>query len=182
LEQLAQFRLSSYRRFVKGERPEFMVCDDWLAAIGGIADTTEGWQRYHEYLAWLAADEGEQKRQGFETMSRGWAIGDDPWRKALAKENAESLAAQEPRGEEMGELKEAVWSRELDRLLEKAGKTRGDAGDDWCGAEWKVEIAVELRRRTTATNDWIAREVSMGTSGSSVSVLVSRWRKAKSKK
>lgn len=182
IEQLAQFRWSSFRRFVKAERPAFLVCNDWLAAVGGIGDTAEGWQRYREYIAWLAADEGEQKRQGFETMSRGWAIGDDNWRKALAKDNAESLAAQELRGEEMGELKEAVWTRELERLLAQAGRTRDEAIDDWCGAEWKVEIAAELRRRTTATNDWIARELSMGTSGSSVSVFVSRWRKSKSKK
>ncbi|MSU47775.1 MAG: transposase [Opitutus sp.] len=182
VDQLAQFRWSSFRRFVKAGRPAFLVCDDWLEAVGGIADTAEGWQRYREYLAWLAADEGEQKRQGFETLSRGWAIGDEGWRKEVAKEHAESLAAQEPSGVEMNELKEAVWTRALERLLEKAGRTRAEAPNDWCGAEWKVKIAIELRRTTTATNDWIAQELSMGTTGGSVSVFVSRWWATRSKK
>lgn len=182
LEHLVQFRWSSYRRFARGDRPTFLVCDDWLAAIGGVVDSPEGWLRYRDYLAWLAEDEGEQKRQGFETLSRGWAIGEEGWRKALAKENAESLAAQELSGEELGDLKEAVWARKLEQLLNAAEKTQSDARDDWCGAEWKVNIAAQLRSTTTATNDWIARELSMGTRGGSVSVYLSRWRKEKCKK
>jgi hypothetical protein len=179
VEQLAQFRWSSYRRFVRRERPEFLVCADWLDTVGGLTDTAEGWRSYQDYLTWLAADEGEQKRQAFGQMSRGWVIGSEGWRKAVAKDHADLLAAQTPGGDDVGELKEAAWMRTLEDLLKTAGKTRPDALDDWCGAEWKVKIAVALRRTTTATNDWIARELSMGSSGSSVSVFVSRWRAKK---
>ncbi len=172
--QLAQFRWGSYRRFVRGGRPSFLTCTEWLGALGGLTDTAEGWRSYHDYLVWLAADEGEQKRQAFGTMSRGWAIGSASWRKDLAKDRAAELHPSELRRPEAAELREAVWTRELERLLADARKTRADAVDDWCGAPWKVQIARDLRRTTTATNGWIARELSMGSSGKSVSALLSR--------
>jgi len=178
--QLGQFRWSSYRRFLKGEGPAFLTCAEWLEAIGGLTDTAEGWQRYHDYLVWLAGDVGAQKEQAFEAMSRGWAIGSASWRKAVAKDHAEELQTRDLHGGEVIELKEAVWTRELDRLLTTAQKTRADAAEDWCRAEWKVKIAQELRRATSATNNWIARELSMGGSGRSVSALLSRQRKQKS--
>jgi putative transposase len=182
VEQLAQFRWSSYRRFVRGERPEFLVCDDWLNDLGGITDTAEGWRRYGDYLVWLATDQEEQKRQAFDQLSKGWAFGGPEWRKAVAKDHGEVLAAAELQGDELEELRQAVWTRALERLLAAERKTREDARDDWCGAPWKVAIASELRRTTTATNRWLAAELSMGKSGSSVSVFVSRARKGKCKK
>ncbi|MBS0631305.1 MAG: transposase [Verrucomicrobia bacterium] len=179
--QLAQFRWSSYRRFLKGDRPPSLVCDRWLADVDELTDTPEGWQRYQTYLAWLAADEGEQKKLKFEELSHGWAIGSDEWRKALAKAHAAELAAQKPAGRDIGELKEAVWARALAELLQREGKTQAEAAADWYSAEWKIKLAIELRKTTTATNAWIARELSMGSSGSSVSVYVSRWKANKPK-
>ena len=181
VEQLAQFRWSSYRRFVRGERPPFLVCADWLNDLGGLSDTPEGWRRYRDYLVWLAPEQEEQRRQAFDELSKGWAFGGPEWRKAVAKDHAEVLAARELQGEELEELKEAVWKRALERLLRKARKTREDAREDWCGASWKIKIAAELRHTTTATNRWIAGELSMGRTGSSVSVYVSRERAKKLK-
>ena len=182
VEHLAQFRWSSLRRFVRGDRPAFLACADWLESLGGLADTTEGWRAYRDYLVWLAADEGEQKRQAFDRMSHGWAMGSQAWRKTVAQDHAEVLATRDLRGDEVAELKEAVWTRALDLLLASARKTRAQAAADWNGADWKVKIAIELRRSTTATNRWIAQELSMGTTGSSVSVYASRWRANKSNK
>jgi hypothetical protein len=175
-EQLTHFRWCSYRRFIKGPRPEFLVCASWLEAVGGLADTAEGWRRYQEHLVWLAANEGEQKRQAFETMSRGWAIGSQAWRKDVAKDQTEALHSYALHGREVDDLKEAIWTRELEKLLAKARKTRSEAADDWCGAEWKVRIAYQLRCATTATNRWIARELSMGKNGKSVSVFLSKFK------
>lgn len=173
IEQLAQFRWSSYRRFVKGERPLCLVCDRWLDAVGGIADTPEGWRRYQEYLAWLVTDEDDKARQ--EELTRGWAIGGEGWRKDLAKDHADE-ATEAPAGRDLDELKEAVWAKTLAELLKREGKTQADAAEDRGGAEWKIKLAIELRKTTTATNIWIGRELGMGDSGSSVSVYVSRWK------
>jgi hypothetical protein len=172
--QLAQFRWSSYRRFVQGGRPAFLTCADWLEELGGLRDTPAGWRSYHDYLTWLATDEDEQKRQAFATLTKGWAIGSVNWRKEVAKEHVDRLAGLTLQGGEIGELKEAVWTRILDALLAKARKTRAEAAGDWYGAEWKLDLADQLRQTTTATNEWIARELTMG-SGSTVSVY--RWRR-----
>lgn len=179
--QLAQFRWSSYRRFVKDGRPAFLVCADWLRELGGLADTPEGWRSYQGYLDWLAADDAEQKRQAFAELSHGWAIGGENWRQAVAKDHASLLATHTLRGEDVAELKEVAWTQALDALLAKARRTRKMAEETDKGAGWKVEIAAKLRASTTATNPWIARELRMGTA-SSLSVYLSRRRKDKIKK
>jgi putative transposase len=171
--QLAHFRWSSYRRFLQGGRPSFLVCADWLEELGGLHDTPAGWRNYQDYLAWLATDTDEQKRQSFASLTKGWAIGSETWRKELAKEHVERLAGLNLQGGEIGELKEAVWTRALNALLANARKTRAEATEDWYGADWKLDLADQLRQATTATNAWIARELTMG-SGSTVSVYRSR--------
>ena len=78
LEQLGQFRWSSFRRFTSGApvRPVWLVCEDWLRTKGELADTPAGWENYREHLAWLMADEGRQKAAAFEQMSKGgWKRG-----------------------------------------------------------------------------------------------------------
>lgn len=176
LEQLAQFRWCSYRRFLRGERPEFLVCEDWLQDLGGLADSPEGWKRYHEYLDWLAADPEEQKRQAFDKMCSGWAIGSDGWRKDLAKDHAETVALSALRGPEVRELKEAAWAVVLKQLLAEQRKTNDEIVADGRTAAWKVDLALKMREKTTATNEWIAGALGMG-KGSSLSVYLSQERR-----
>jgi len=64
LEQLAQFRWSSYRAYVRGaaERSAWLECGEWLRAHGELGDTPTGWRSYGEHLAWLMAGEGPRRR------------------------------------------------------------------------------------------------------------------------
>ncbi len=166
LEQLKQFRWSSLRRFLQGERPPALVCAEWLRELGGLTDTPEGWRSYQSYLAWLAADDGEQKRQAFDTLTRGWAVGSDEFRAEVAQREVKALARHVMHGGDLSELRENVWAAALAKLLAAARKTKADAAEDWGNAAWKVAIAGELRRTTTATNAWIARELHMGAANS----------------
>ncbi len=97
LEQLAQFRWSSYPHFVRGApgRPAALTCETWLAALGGLADSPAGWRSYHEHLVWLMAEPGRQKAAAFERMSRGWAHGSEGYRAALALDFKEMTAARD---------------------------------------------------------------------------------------
>ena len=176
VENLADYRWGSYHRFRHGPRPEFLVCDEWLEDAGGLKDTPAGWNSYADYLTALSANTEEQKRQGFDKMLRGWALGSKEWKVEVARAHAEKLAKMRLEGPEMGELKEAIWTRSLEALLEAAAKTRVDATDSRCGVAWKIEIAEQLRNTTTANNAWIAKELSMG-SPSSVSVYLSQRRR-----
>jgi putative transposase len=175
LGQLAQFRWNSYGRFIRGGRPEFLVCADWLQEIGGLTDTPDGWQNYLKYLNRAGADESDPVRAADTELTQGWAIGSPDWRKAIAKEYAPRLGSHRLRGQEVAELKQADWSQALDGLLQRARRTRAQAAADWKGAGWKVAIAASLRSSTTATNAWIAREMHMG-SPSSLSVYLSKYK------
>lgn len=166
LAQLRQFRWSSLRRFLQGERPAALVCAEWLHELGGLTDTPEGWRSYQSYLAWLAADDGEQKRQAFDELTRGWAVGSDEFRGGVAQRETRALAQHRLHGPEWRELREQAWTAALTRLLAAAQKTPTEAADDWRSAPWKIAIAGELRRTTTATNAWIAAALHMGAANS----------------
>jgi hypothetical protein len=62
------------------------------------------------------------------------------------------------------------WSLRLNELLKAAGESAARAKTCNKSAPWKAAIAYELRRTTTASNDWISRMLHMGTASS-----VSRW-------
>ncbi len=174
--QLGEFRWSSFHRFQQRNRPKFMQCADWMFELGGLQDSKEGWRRYHDYLIWLATMDAEQKRQAFETICRGWAIGDDEWRKQVSRDHKQLMKEGALRGGgEAAELKELAWERALHKLLGSSGKSRDDVRGGKKSAAWKIDLAETLRRTTTATNGWIARQLRMGTS-ESVSVYLSRRR------
>ncbi len=165
LDLLAQFRWSSYRRFLRGDRPPFLECGPWLRELG-LTDSAVGWKGYLEYLQWLAADNEEQRRQAFDSMSKGWAIGDEVWRASMADRFAGDLAPGTLQGTDNDELRSARWSAELDQLLAKARRSRADLATAAKGEPWKVALALKLKRKTMAPNAWIARTMAMGTPGS----------------
>jgi len=177
-DQIAAFRWGSLRRFMKGPRLAFMVCADWLATRG-LTDDAAGWRNYAAHLRSVASGAGEPAAEEVDGLSRGWAIGTPVWRETLAKEHAHRALTQ-PVGPEAREIKEAHWSQALNLLLEREGRTREQAAEDWKGVPWKIAIAQNLRQTTTATNRWIARELNMG-SPSSVSQYLSLVRAGKIK-
>lgn len=139
---------------------------DWLRAMG-LADDTEGWSAYLERLRQLALDPAKQDALGFAAMSRGWAIGSDSWRKAVASDHAHlaiqpGLAAAEARA-----LREQSWTACLARLLVqakryKAKRTDADAQRDAKSAPWKIALAARLRAESGASIIWIAASLHMG--------------------
>lgn len=60
------------------------------------------------------------------------------------------------------ELNEGMWDQLVADRIAAAGKTEADVAGDRKGAVWKVQIARELRAKTTAGNIWIARRLNMG--------------------
>lgn len=160
-EQAATFRWSSLRGFVRGERFEGLVAQDWLRAMG-LPDTSEGLAAYLERLRQIAINPEEQDRLGFGAMSRGWAIGTHGWRKEVAKDLAvlaftPGLAAAEAR-----ELAEARWSACLERQLSAARRTIEEVQQGPRSAAWKVALAAEVRRESGASVIWLAAKMQLG--------------------
>ncbi len=174
-EQLAGFRWGSYRRFVRNDRPEFLDSQAWRPVLNDFADTPEGWRHYREHLACLLTLHPGLEVSVDRDLGKGWAIGSPVWRRDIARRFAASSWPVGSRNQE--DLDALAWTEALDRQLALAGRTRANAAVDWKGAAWKVAVAAGMRRTSTATNGWIARELHMGTPNS-VSVYLSQRRRA----
>jgi REP element-mobilizing transposase RayT len=67
------------------------------------------------------------------------------------------------RGErEVGELREEKWGMALAALLRQARKSCQAIDRSAKSAEWRIRIARAMKRRTTATNPWLAAALRMG--------------------
>jgi putative transposase len=164
LEQLAQFRWSSYRAYVRGaaERPAWLECGEWLRAHGELGDTPAGWRSYGEHLAWLMADEGRQKEAAFDRMSRGWALGSEEWQRALAKDFQQTEPAADWGGAEVAELNRVHWRAQLERGAAALGVSLLSAAAEPKSAAWKIALATWLKRGSSAPNRWLSDHLHMG--------------------
>lgn len=169
--QIAEFPWSSLRRFVGGERPECLVAKDFLRQAG-LKDSARGWAAYVSSLQELANDLAEQERLGFPGLSRGWAIGTDAWRKALAKAYAERSLDPGLEQAELRELKQAHWTKKLMQGLAGIGKTLEEAARAKKAEPWKVKLAVVLRNSGVPYR-WITDQLQMG-SPNALRVYISR--------
>jgi putative transposase len=155
--QLTGFRWSSLRRFVRGDRPEGLT-GDLVMARWGLKDDTAGWATYLSRLQELATDEAEQTRLGFGEMCKGWAIGTEGWRRAVAKSlNERSLVGLVQA--EARAMREDGWQAVLDEGLREATKTRADLvilKPRQRDESWRFQLAAKLRE-SGATHSWIAQ-------------------------
>jgi hypothetical protein len=174
-EQVASYRWSSLHHFLKGPRPPFLVCSDWLRELG-LCDTPGGWNDYVKLLEKLAKDKMVQQSQGFDVMDYGWAIGTQGWRESLAKSQAGLSLDQLTDAQSVVEFKKLQWSQALEAALLQEGRSRADLPRCRKGADWKIRIAEILRSATTAPNSWIARELHMGAPSSVRQYLSDRRR------
>lgn len=65
-------------------------------------------------------------------------------------------------GKELKEANELIWENMLKRAVQALGKTRVEIAEDKKSATWKVWIAAELKRNTSAPSTWIAQRLNMG--------------------
>lgn len=160
--RLTTFDASSLAIFLSArKRPSWLVADILLERLQ-LPDSAEGWSSYANYLTALAGDSAEQRNQGAEEMTRGWAIGSLGWRRTLARAYSHlALQAGLP-AEENRELRESRWREMLTGALAAAGRTDSNLTDESHRAGWKISIASRLRWEVGAPYDWIARELQMG--------------------
>jgi REP element-mobilizing transposase RayT len=165
VEQLPGFRWTSLRYFMGRERPTCLVCEEWLRELH-LSDSSGDWLEYVKYLGVLACNKSEQERQDFGSLDVGWAVGTHGWKKALAEDRAHLSLSQFADAAANAELKHLQWAKVLGELLVESKKTAADIAEAKKGVPWKIAVAAALRRKTTATNSWIARELNMGAASS----------------
>jgi len=164
---LGGYRWSSYwyLRHPKS-RPQFLDPTGALWHAGKLADTPSGRRSYASYLRWLAADAGAQKEMAFEKMCRGWALGSREFKKELLKSEGllkdGDFEALRMEGRDLAEANELLWEELLERGFRAAGQTAATASGQKKSEQWKIWVAAEMKRRTNASNAWIARRLHMG--------------------
>ncbi|MDO8539843.1 MAG: transposase [Opitutaceae bacterium] len=163
VDRLGEWAWSSFRWLLHPkERTGWLRTEASLGHAGGLADTDAGRRKYAEYLAWLSAETTEKKRLGFERMARGWVLGTRAFKQELIAQHREAATSLE-RGElDLAEARLAQLDERFAKLLAAAGKTPSDVARDPKSAEWKVAMAAEMKRTTTATNQWLAQALAMG--------------------
>lgn len=163
-DQVTAFRWSSLSWLVKKKRFAGLEAGDWLEYLGLHADEA-GWAAYLSHLQALAGDATRQRELGFETMSRGWAIGTDGWRKALAKDHQSLAMRPGLPAAELRAMREAQWEDAVLRELADAGKTEAALGEDRKFAPWKVSLAARLRAQGLPVS-WLAKRLCLGSADS----------------
>lgn len=160
-DQVALFRWGSLSRFLRGNRFEGLNPSTWMEGLG-LKDNPDGWAAYIDQLRGLAGDSAAQERDGFSTMSKGWAIGTSGWKRSMAKSHAEAALSPGLSTAEARMFREAKWNEQLDALMSRAGKGERDLAESRNSAPWKVEMAHRLRHQSGAAVVWIARALKMG--------------------
>jgi len=133
-----------------------------LDHAGGLADTAGDWEKYLQYLAWLAGNTSEQRKLRFDRMSRGWVLGTTEFREQLAKEHQHAAAPLEGGHSDADEARTELLARRLGRLLRALGKTEADIARDRKSAPWKIAVAVVMKTSSAATNRWLGDALRMG--------------------
>jgi predicted ATP-binding protein involved in virulence len=95
-------------------------------------------------------------------MSKGWAVGTRTFKKALKEEHKELAVALKRGDRELEDMREEEREAALHALLKCLRKGPTDISGDAKGAPWKVAIAAEMKRRTTASNPWLSKHLNMG--------------------
>jgi hypothetical protein len=159
---VAHFRWSSLHRLIKHDGFPGLVAEDWLTHQQ-LQPTAAGWKDYVGHLVALAGDKARQEELGFDTLSRGWAIGTAGWRKALAQEYAQlsltpGLAAEETRA-----LREATWEGSLQTTMRQLRRDEEALKQSGKTADWKVDLALKVRQSSGASVKWLAQRMHLGT-------------------
>ena len=161
VEDLKDYSLSSYPKYFE-RRVRSGLCRGDFLSILGEADSLAGMRRYGEHLE-LREEGDPQKREVLsKRYCRGWYIGAEEDKKALAKDLLEKHPDVVWDGQSLKELNQGMWGARVEKALSALGKTEVDLLNDPKGAPWKVAIARELRSSTLAGNPWIADRLHMG--------------------
>lgn len=160
VEQLGTFRFSSYWYLSRpAQRPPFLRLNAALVDAGA-PDTVVGWTGYADFLAWQSEEGPAGKNPAYASLSRGWAIGGDEFKRALLRDHAVLAESRSWEADGVREIRAQRWSMALERcracLPTEAIAVKAKS------APWRVAIAAYLKATTDVPNAWLAQQLEMG--------------------
>jgi len=172
---LVAYRWSSLRDYASGKGPAWLQMDRVLRAFD-LSQDGRGRRAYVERVeARARADGGKFSAEVSEAMRRGWYLGSESFKDWLLKVMERPVVGR--RGSVSGPAVRDRSLHEAERLVAEGAALVGFAGDEDSlariakGDRRKVLVATVVKRRSIASNDWIAKRLAMGAAGS-VSRLV----------
>jgi len=133
-----------------------------LQHAGELPWTKAGTAKYLEYLAWLAEDDPAQKEQKFATMTKGWVIGSLRFAQSLLQDGSEPARRAVLQDSDWKAAQEQRWLEVLTSVLREAGRNEAELEAAPKSAVWKLELAAQVRSRTTTTNRWLSTHLHLG--------------------
>ena len=164
-DQAVKYPWGSLAKFVTRKRPKWLEPTTVLSGAGGLPDTPRGWQKYLEYLEFMATDETTKKELVAEKMSRGWCVGGREFRQQMKAEarlagaNLDRYAGLEP--EHVQAERAADWEERL-HLMAKLAKISLERLPERKSDPHKVLLAAAMKATTSVSNGWLAARLQMG--------------------
>ena len=159
VNQLQNYLLSSFPKFLRNNRPICLQCEEWLALVGDLKPTVAGMRRYYQYLKFCHETDPEEQNAMYEQLCRGWYIGTKEGKKTLLKKVSAEPAGQDGSvgrfGDEGGEVL-------LAQGLSSLNKTNEDIITDGKCCEWKVVLACWIKSQCGVSNQWLSDHLHMG--------------------
>lgn len=161
LPELASHAFSSYPKFCKKHPPAHLCRARFLASLE-FPDSVSSMKQYARHLETAEERDPAKHDELTRRYCSGWAVASAEYRRGMKKIYAGLTERAGWQGREVRELREAKWEMALDALLRQARKSRREIDRSPKSAPWKIRIAREMKRRTTATNPWLAAALGMG--------------------
>ena len=161
LAHLKHYSQSSYPKYFRREVAAPLLRKDFLSECA-LPDSLAGMRRYAEQLELQEEADPKKKNALQKKYVKGWAIATKEYKKNLHAEFKKMNAAKDWGGLDLKELNEMGYEELVEGWLRKHGKTQKHIDEDKKSANWKILLARELRKQTSATNPWIAQRLNMG--------------------
>ncbi len=162
-QPLSSFAWSSYPKYLAqpDQRPVWLRVDRLLGEWAIPKDSAAGRRVFQERMEWRRWSEMEEEFAGLE---RGWCLGGEEFRQELLEQVKERPGTSHF-GEAVQEAAQAGAERLAVAALRRLGWTEEDLRRRRKGDLCKVELAWELRSKTTMPLAWIAQRLCMGSRG-----------------
>jgi putative transposase len=161
-QKLASYPWSSLRLYLMppGKRPGWLRAGPLLGEHGIPKDSPAGRREFARRMQ-MRHQEADG-RDNYQTIRRGWCLGDKAFRKELLAQMKERMG-EHHYGPERTETTEEHAETLVREGLRRLGWKEADLGARPKGHRAKVKLAQRLRAETTMTIKWIAARLQMGT-------------------
>ena len=160
-QPLSAFGWSSYPQYLAApsRRPSWLRVDRLLGEWGIPQDSPTGRRVFAEVMEWRR---GEDLRDEFKRVERGWCLGGEKFRQKLLKQ-LETRPGLSHDGAAVPAAEVAQAERLVIAGLKRMGWREADLRAQRKGVPRKVALAWQLRAQTTMPLAWIAERLRMGT-------------------